>query len=570
MKKGTLISGVIAIGLLALIGWRWSQKNEAETKISQGQKTRALAPVDVEVATAVARTLHDRIDVVGTIQSPYDVKISPKTTGVLDTVNVREGDHVIPGQVVATLDPSSLTGGVLAAQANLAQARSKLAEAKITYDPSRIGVSATIEQQLAALNSAQADDTQASQTYNAQLAAAQANVADAESKVSQAKSTLVSANAQLESAQATYANAKTVLARTTGLYKQAFVAAQDVDNAKTAALQAKSQVGVAQSQVAAAKSGVQSANALLNVAQRQVAVTVATGKSNLAASAAKLTQAKAAYKVALANRAQNPAYLQNVQALESAVVAAQAQVAQAQALLQETSLVSPIQGRVTERDLDPGAVAQPGTTVVAVQYLKWVYVTAYIPIEQSGDVYEGQPASITVDGMPGKIFTGNLVHISPAADPTSRQFLVQVKLNNPGELLRPGMFGHVIIVAKAVDAAVTIPREALSVSADGTKETVSVVDANNVIHNVQVTTGAQDSKGFQVLTGINVGDKVVTITYNPLKDGQKVKPTSPSSSSPGGAPQSSGSANPPGGGSAPTLTTPLNTTDSSPKPGGGQ
>lgn len=518
-----MLAVVIAVGVLGLIGWRWHEKSASEAQVSSSQKARALAPVEVEVATATPRVLHDRIDVVGTVQSPYDVKISSKTTGVLDTVNVREGDHVIPGQVVATVDPSSLTGGVLAAQANLAQAKSKLAEAKLTYDPSRVGVSATIEQQLAALNSAQADDTQATQTYNAQIAAAQASVADAQSKVAQAKSALVSARAQLESSQAAYANAKTVLDRTTSLYKQAFVAAQDVDNAKTAALQAKSQVGVAQSQVSAASSGVQSAQALLNVAQRQVAVTEATGKSNIAASAAKLTQAKASYKVALANRAQNPAYLQNVQALQSAVVAAQAQVAQAQALLQETSLVSPIQGRVTERDLDPGAVAQPGSTVVAVQYLKWVYVTAYIPIEQSGDVYEGQPASITIDGLEGKIFTGNLVHISPAADPTSRQFLVQVKLNNPDELLRPGMFGHVIIVAKAVDSAVTIPREALTVSADGTKETVTVIDSSNTAHNVQVTTGAQDSKGFQVLSGLQVGDKVVTITYNTLKDGQKVK-----------------------------------------------
>ncbi len=525
MKKGTITIGVVVIGLLAIIGWRWMQKDSTSAKMANAQKARALAPANVVIATAEPRIIHDRINVVGTVQSPYDVKISPKVTGVLDTVNVREGDHVSVGQVLASLDPSSLTGGVLAAKANLAQAKSKLAEAQITFDPSRVGVSATIDQQYAALESAQADDVQTLQTYRAQLAAAEAQVADSQSKVSSANAALVSSQAQLQSAEATYANAETVLARTTNLYKQAFVAAQDVDNAKTAALQAKSQVGVAKSQVAAAKAGVVSAKALLNVAQRQVTVTEATGKSNIAASHAKLTQAKAAYKVAVANKAQNPAYLQNVQALQAAVNAAQAQVNQAQALLGETQLVSPIQGTITERDLDPGAVAQPGTTVVAVQYLKWVYVTAYVPIEQSGDVYQGQVAEITIDGMPGKVFHGTLVHISPAADPTSRQFLVQVKLDNPGELLRPGMFGHVIIVAKQVNAAVAIPREALNVSADGTTETVTVVDSQNVAHVVKVSTGAQDAYGYQILSGLEPGDKVVTITYSPLKDGQKVNPS---------------------------------------------
>jgi len=521
--KGFLIVLIVVVIILGLVGWRVVTKRKSSAVQAAVTKARFSSPPTVATSLVGPSTITDQIQAVGSVTSPNVIKISPTISGLISFLQVREGDKVKAGQVLVKLNPQDLTAVVFQNQANVAQAESKLAQAKLTENPTEVGISAAILQQEAQVSSAQAADIQARSTYSAQVAAAQSQIADAQAKVAAAKAGVEGATASVQSAQANVTDSKTKLSRTLSLYQQNFIAAQDVDDAKAAEAVSEGALAVAKGNLTSAKANVNSANATLNVAVKQQAITVQTAKADISAKDALLLQAKQATKIANANLAQNPAYQENLAALQEAVSAAQAQLQQSQAKLGETTVISPIDGVITERDADPGSIAAPGQTVLVVQSLKWVYVDAYIPIEKSPEIYEGQKASITFSGISNRVFTGTLAQISPSADPTSRQFLARIKLSNPNSSIKPGMFGNVTIGVQSIVAPMTVPREAVTLTT-GTSATVYVVDDKNIAHLQTVQVGVSNAKIYQIVSGLQPGDRVITLSYATVKDGTKVNP----------------------------------------------
>ena len=523
MKKSTVVILVFAIALFALIGWRMSTKAAAKTQLAASAKAQFSAPPSVAVATATPGTIKDQIQALGNVVSPNVVNMSSRITGLITMLQVRPGAHIHAGQVIIQIDPSQITGLVYQDEANLAAAKSKLAQAKLTQNANDVSSNSTVQQDEAALASAKAEDAQAKQSYNATLAQAQAQIADAKAKQNASVAVEKGSEAGVASAKANLFDAQTKYNRTYSLYKQNFIAAQDVDDAKTAVAVANGAVLVAEGNQSSAEANVASAKAAVDVAEKQYTITLETAKAGLTTAKTKVTQAQNQLSVAKANLSQNPAYAENLNALRSAVIAAQGTLDQAKAQLAETSISSPIDGVVTARNYDPGSVVTAGQTILVVQSLNSVFVNAYIPIEKSNEVYTGQIAQITIDGIPRKQFFGRIVHISPAADQTTRQFLIQIAIPNQKELIKPGMFGHVTINASTANAPVTIPREALQT--DSKKNSyVYVIDQQNKVHQTPVTVGMSNASTYQILSGLNAGQKVVILTFNALKDGEKVKP----------------------------------------------
>lgn len=516
MKK-LLLWGIPALLLLSLIGWRFVVRGKAQAQVSRQSAVPRTAAV--EVVPTTSRVILQSLQSVGNIESPLKVEISPKTAGRIEFLEAREGDVVTPGQVLLKIDPSDLKGALLQQIASAAEARSRLAQARMTQGANNVGVSSQIKQQQAGLGSAQANYNQVQQNYSAQVASAQAQVSAAQSAVANAQAGLEKENFNL-------ANAQTKYDRTYNLYKQGFAAAQDVDDAKTT-------LDVEKGSVDVAKAGLDAAKSQLNVQQQNLLITKRKGLSDVAASRAALTQSQATLQLANANRSQVSAYVQNLEALQSQVDAAVAQVNQAQSKLGDTVIRSNIAGTVTARKADPGGLASPGTPVLEVQYLDWLYVTTTLPIEASSEIHSGQEAQITIDALPGQNFKGAITNINPAADAQSRQFSIKVRLDNKDHVIKPGMYARVTIVTNRVNAEVVVPREAIKTDASGVT-TVTVVDKDKVAHVKTVKVGASDEKSCQILEGVEPGDKVVVLTYTPVKDGQKVSIGDPNAAKGGG------------------------------------
>ncbi len=344
---------------------------------------------------------------------------------------------------------------------------------------------------------------------------------DAQGKVDSATAVIANTEATIRSAQANLKNAQVRYNRTNGLYKQGFIAAQDVDDARTQVNVQQSAVDLAASQRDAAVAARDSALAQKKSAQEQVSIVTTKGKSDIEAAASAITQAQAGLDFARANTAQRPAYQANLQALRAAVTAAQAGLQNAQSQLNDTVLRSSINGFVTARYIDPGTVVMAGTPIVSIESEKLVYVNVSVPEEISHNVRIGKVATAAFDAIPGPKFEGKITELNPAADPQSRQFTLRMTLANAQNVVKPGMFGRVTFETDRIPNAVVVPREAVKSSKKGT--TVTVIDDSGVAHVRTVQTGAQDTLGIQIVNGVQAGEKVVVLTLVLLQEGKKVK-----------------------------------------------
>lgn len=172
-----------------------------------------------------------------------------------------------------------------------------------------------------------------------------------------------------------------------------------------------------------------------------------------------VAQAKAAYDTALAQVAVAEAQLASLKAQPRSeqVTVAEAQLKQAEASLaalqvqlDKHTLLSPNAGWVVERAAHEGEMAVPGAALLTLADLSSVTLTVYVPEPDIGTISLGQTVNVFVDAFPGRPFPGQIIYISDEAEFTPKNvqtkeermntvFAVKIKLDNPEQLLKPGM-----------------------------------------------------------------------------------------------------------------------------------
>lgn len=492
----------------SLIAWRLDQKRAENADQNQQRGMKMKGPAVAALAGVEIRDLVTTFDATGSVEAPMSVKIAPKITGRIEMLNVQEGDRVRKGQVLVQIDSSEVEANVQQQMASVAEAQYRLAQAQMNQNPADVAVNTQISQQKANLASAKADYNQTKKSYDAQIAAANANLNDAQSKIENTK-------ASLRSAQANLANAQTKFDRIESLYKKGFIAAQEVDDAKATVVVQKSAVEIAEGQL-------NSATAQKESIQQQFHIVKAKGTADIEASRAKLAQAEAALEYAQANTSQKSAYRQSISALRSSVAAAQASLRSAQSKRRDTVLISPLDGYVTGRFADPGAIASPSQPVLDVKFVKQVWVSMPVPEDVCAKLHIGQPAKISFDSLPGRLFEASVLQINPSAESASRQFTIRVILSNANNLLKPGMFAHVSIEVDRIKGAVVVPREAVQHDKDGAY--VMTVGSDNKAKRCPIEPQAEDAKFISIGNALRPGTKIVTMSAMPIKEGQMVVP----------------------------------------------
>lgn len=520
-RRAWILLGAVLATLAVLIAWRVHTLRTASATQERRREARLHAPPTVGVAIAGPQQIVNSFSTVGSVDSPNTANLAPKTTGRLVYLVVREGDAVTQGEVLARLDPAAAEAQLHQQQAALAEAQQRLAQAQIQQAPTNVGVNTQIAQAEQALATAQANYGQLAANFDAQVAAAESAVTDAAGRVSAAVASQANARAAIKSAEANLANAKAAYSRSLTLYKQGYIAPQDLDTASTAVEVQRGALDVARSQLNSAEAARQSALAQQRAAENQLSITRTKGQADIRAAQAQVDQAKAALQLARANTAQKPAYQANLAALRAQVNAARAAVADAQASLNDTIIKSPLTGYVTARYVDPGALVSPSQPILAVASIRQVWVTLSVPEDIHRALTLGQTGAITFDALPGRTYTGTITQINRAADPTTRQFNVRLTLDNPRGEVIPGMSAQVTLVTQRVSAAVAVPPEAIQHSAGGA--TVFVVGPDNELQQRGVTVGASDANAVQIIGGVAPGERVVVLTSVPLRSGQKVR-----------------------------------------------
>lgn len=148
-----------------------------------------------------------------------------------------------------------------------------------------------------------------------------------------------------------------------------------------------------------------------------------------------------------------------------------------------------------------------------------------IPERFAPEVQTGQAVELKVDPFPNRTFKGKLSRISPAAEVTSRSFLVEALVDNPERQLKPNFFARAAIWTRVDPNALTVPQQALVTFAGVTK--VFVVE-NGVAHEREVQTGIRvGTNEVEITGGLKPGELVAISGLTRLIDGAAVKVSGP-------------------------------------------
>jgi multidrug efflux pump subunit AcrA (membrane-fusion protein) len=207
----------------------------------------------------------------------------------------------------------------------------------------------------------------------------------------------------------------------------------------------------------------------------------------------------------------------NVASAQADVQTALAQADQVRVQISKAAIISPIDGVVVNRNLNPGEF--PGTrTIFTLQQTDHVYAVLNGAGSQVVGVRNGSPVDVTSDLLPGKHTRGTVVGVLNAVQPGSTNFILKVLLDNGRGFLRPGM---VVSGTASLPGASGI-RVPVTAFLDTTNSSVQVVH-NSAAQTVHVTMIAQDAKNA-VVTGLPQGSVVIANGQLGLADGQRVQP----------------------------------------------
>ena len=164
-------------------------------------------------------------------------------------------------------------------------------------------------------------------------------------------------------------------------------------------------------------------------------------------------------------------------------------------------------GVVQELDVRPGQYVTPDTQLMQLAGVASVWVSAEVFEKQADWVGVGDEAELTLTALPGKVLKGKVDFVAPSLDTVTRSLEVRLRFDNPGELLKPGMYADARIHATPVANAISVPAEALIRTADGDRVVIAL--SGGAFDVRQVSTGIESGDRVQILSGVKAGERVV-------------------------------------------------------------
>ncbi len=176
----------------------------------------------------------------------------------------------------------------------------------------------------------------------------------------------------------------------------------------------------------------------------------------------------------------------------------------------EIALTSPVEGTITKRDVNQGEVVEANKELIRITNLSSVWAVAQVYEKDLSLLRNGSGASVTTDAYPGKLFRGHVTYIDPNIDQATRTAQVRVELDNPGQILKIGMYVNVAFgsTGTAERTMPTIPKSAVQ-DMNNKQVVFLATDKPNVFIVKHVRLGNESNGQFTVIEGLNVGDKIV-------------------------------------------------------------
>lgn len=481
MKKSVPVVVTFAIIIVALLAVAAVRKPKAPAPTTQEIWQKSGVPV--QTAAVIRGNMDDIVQITGDLSALNSAVISPKISGRLMSINVREGDRVSKGEVVAVLDQGDATDNLETAQASLESARAKLEQAVTNLDVTKTQTQTAIRQAQASLKSAQNKLVLAKKPSRSQ-----------ERRVAQNK--VNSAKAELDQTEADYKRYERLLSRGS-------VSQSDYDVKKANYLVAKSGYDSAVEDLSIIDEGGRKED-------------INTAQSNVDVAQENLIEAKA-------NAAQVKVKEKEVTAAKATVLQANAAVDTARRELENTYIKSPISGVVSSRRVDPGNVVSAGQELASIVDLSSVYFKGDVSEQYMAKISKGQTVSVRVDALPDDVLKGTIAEVYPSGSTSNRNFSVRISISGASNKIKPGMFATGEILAGKLCNVLMVPKDAVN-DQEGT-QSVFVVGKDSIAkkHIISILKTDRNYAQISLPTDLKVGDMVATQGRKNLQDGSKVE-----------------------------------------------
>ncbi|MDX2473024.1 MAG: efflux RND transporter periplasmic adaptor subunit [Candidatus Krumholzibacteria bacterium] len=215
------------------------------------------------------------------------------------------------------------------------------------------------------------------------------------------------------------------------------------------------------------------------------------------------------------------------QDLDDAVAAlkvAEANLALAETRLAKTRITAPFKGLAGKRHVSRGAFLRAGDSITDLVQIDKLRVTFAVPERLLASMHVGAKVSVRTTAYPDRELSGLIDVIEPQLDPVSRNVGIVALVDNPDELLRPGMSATITVVLQERPRALTVPSAAVFV--EGGQAFVYVIKPDSVVTRTPVTLGTRLADVVEVTEGVSDGQQVVRAGHQKLYEGAKVAPTS--------------------------------------------
>jgi len=372
------------------------------------------------------------------------ITVSSRVSGRLLEVGVEDGQPIKRGEVIARLQQGDFQARVALREAALEAAQSQLSSALLELDLERAVTKGQIERSEAVLGASQSQLDEAQTAAGLESQRGKAELREKEAAVQEAR-------AQLQSAKVNQDMASSELKRANQLFEDGIIAEEQRDQSVAAYDQAVARFQTAQEALNKSHASL----ARTEVESRRVQLL----RTNVRTQQGRVKESAALQHLAVAEQKRVRMKEEVAKTLEAKVKQAQAELALASMELDETVIVSPIDGVVSQVIADPGEHVRSGQAIAIVNDPQDVWVQANIEETYIGKVHIGQSVELDIDAYSQRKYEGKVIQIGAAtrsefaiipAGSASAHFIkvtqrlpVKIAVDNSDGLLKPGMMAVV-------------------------------------------------------------------------------------------------------------------------------
>lgn len=182
---------------------------------------------------------------------------------------------------------------------------------------------------------------------------------------------------------------------------------------------------------------------------------------------------------------------------------------------------APMTGTITSFPISAGSMVSPSMSIGKVSTTDDLEVSISVAERFVSRIEKGQSAILTFDAYPGEYFSAKVTEVNPVLDTTSRSMSVKLRQDPPDNRIKIGMYSRVKLITDTKVNTIAVPRN--SILTRSGEDYVFVVDsATNTVSAKPVTVGITVDDMVEVVSGLTVGEQVVTSGQTLLDNGSFV------------------------------------------------